>query len=150
MNLLGEDFTERAAEQREVLREEENLAAVDGAPAGDHTVGQRARVLDPEAVRAVAGQHVEFVERARVHEQVDAFTSRELAARVLALDRLGSPGVQRLLSPLGELRDVFLYRMRDGCGGFLSSHKAHTIRRRPGRLPSECLSDPLVTPARVR
>ena len=51
VDLLGVHLAERAAEDREVLAEHEDLAAVDGAPAGDDTVGERAVVLDPEAVR---------------------------------------------------------------------------------------------------
>ena len=39
VDLLGEYLAECAAKDGEVLRKNENLAAVDGAPAGDHTVG---------------------------------------------------------------------------------------------------------------
>ena len=68
-------------------REHEHLAAVDRAPAGDDTVGERPVVLDAEAVRAVAGEHVELDERAGVEQQVDALAGGELAALVLAPDR---------------------------------------------------------------
>ncbi|CAB4833436.1 unannotated protein [freshwater metagenome] len=39
VDLLGEHLAEGATEYGEVLAEDEHLAAVDGAPAGDHTVG---------------------------------------------------------------------------------------------------------------
>ena len=130
VDLLGEHLAERAAEDREVLREQEHLAAVDRAPPGDHTVGERAVVLDPEPVGAVAGEHVELVERARVEQQLDALAGGELAAAVLALDGLGRAGVERLLAPLVELVDPLFDRMgnwgrrcRAG-GGFLCGHKA--------------------------
>ena len=41
VDLLGVDLAERAAEDREVLGEDEDLAAVDHPPAGDHAVGER-------------------------------------------------------------------------------------------------------------
>src|ERR1043165_8213696 len=58
--LLGEPLTKRATEHGEVLGEHEHLAAVDRPPARDDTVGQRARVLDAEAMRAVPSEHVEL------------------------------------------------------------------------------------------
>ena len=87
MDLLGEHLAERAAEDGEVLAEDEHLAAVDRAPAGDDAVGERSGVLDAEAVGAVAGEHVELDERAGVEQEVDALAGGELAPLVLALDR---------------------------------------------------------------
>ena len=87
VDLLGEHLAERAAEHGEVLAEEEHLAAVDRAPAGDDAVGERPGVLDAEAVGAVAGEHVELDERVGVEQQVDALARGELPALVLALDR---------------------------------------------------------------
>ena len=103
MDLLGVHLAERAAEDREVLAEHEDLAAVDRAPAGDHTVGERAVVLDAEAVRPVAGEHVELDERAGVEQQVDALAGGELAPLVLAPDRRLVAGRARLFLQLREL-----------------------------------------------
>src|SRR4051812_49173310 len=101
--LLGEHLAERAAEDGEVLAEEEDLAAVDRAPPGDDAIGERTGRLDAEPVRTVAGEHVELDERARVEQEVDALPSGELAALVLARDRRLGAGVEGLLT---ERREV--------------------------------------------
>ena len=112
MDLLGEHLAERAAEDREVLREHEHLAAVDLAPTGDDTVGERPVLLDAEPVRAVAGEHVELDERAGVEQQVDALAGGELAPLVLAPDRRLGTGVQRLFLQLAELLEALRDRVR--------------------------------------
>ncbi len=86
MDLLREHLAERAAENGEVLREHEDLAAVDRAPPGDDTVGVRP-VLEARGVGAMAGQHVEFVERSVVEEVVEPLPREHLALLVLAIDR---------------------------------------------------------------
>ena len=93
-------------------REHEHLAAVDRAPTGDDAVGERPVLLDPEAVRPVAGEHVELDERARVEQQVDALAGGELAPLVLAPDRRLRAGVQRLFLELGELFEPLGDRVR--------------------------------------
>src|SRR5690606_34925258 len=70
-DLLGEDLTERAAEDREVLAEHEHPAAVDEPVAGDDAVAVRALLLESEPVRAVACEPVELDERSRVQQQLD-------------------------------------------------------------------------------
>ena len=105
-DLLAEDLAERSAEHREVLGEHEHLAAVDGAVAGDDAVAVRAFALDPEAVRAVAGECVELDERARVEEGLDPLAGGHLAARVLRVDRLARSRrapPRRPCAQLGEL-----------------------------------------------
>ena len=61
VNLFSEHFTKCSTEHGEVLREEENLATFDGAPAGDHTVGVWA-LFESSSLCAVASKHVEFME----------------------------------------------------------------------------------------
>jgi hypothetical protein len=112
VDLLGEHLAERAAEDREVLREQEHLAAVDRAPTGDDTVGERPRVLDAEAVRAVAGEHVELVEAVGVEQLLDALAGGELPAIVLALDGGGGARVDRVVLELGELLDALFDGVR--------------------------------------
>ena len=97
MDLLGEHLAERAAEDREVLAEDEHLAAVDGAPTGDHAVGV-GPLLEPGDVGPVPGEQVELVERARVEQVVDALAGQQLALGVLALDRPRRTGVVGLLA----------------------------------------------------
>ena len=94
-------------------REHEDLAAVDRAPPGDDTVGERAVLLDAEPVGAVTGEHVELDERAGVEQQLEPLAREQLAPLVLALDRLRAAGVQRLLAQLVELLEALLDRVRD-------------------------------------
>ena len=82
------------------------------APTGDDTVGERAVLLDAEAVRAVAGEHVELDERAGVEQQLDALAGGELAPLVLAPDRRLGAGVQRLFLQLAELLEALGDRVR--------------------------------------
>ena len=116
MDLLGEHLAERATEHGEVLGEQEHLAAVDRAPPGDHTIGERAVLLDAETVGPVAGQHVELDERVGVEQLLDAFPGRELAAGVLALHGRRVARMLRLVAQLQQLIDALLDRVRTGCG----------------------------------
>jgi N-acyl-D-aspartate/D-glutamate deacylase len=110
VDLLGEHLTERPAEHREVLAEDEHLAAVDGAPTGDDPVGVGA-LEQPAVVGTVAGEHVELVERPRVEEEVDPLAGEHLALGVLPLDRALRAGVERLLLALGQLRQPLAHGM---------------------------------------
>src|SRR5207247_3224730 len=79
---------ERAAEHREVFGKDKSLAAVDGAPAGDDAVAGNLVLLHAEFGGAVLDEHVEFLERALVEQELDALPRRQLAAGVLRLDAL--------------------------------------------------------------
>ena len=105
MDLLGEHLAEGAAEHREVLREDEDLASLDGAPAGDDTVGVGA-LLDAGGVGPVAGEHVELVERALVEEVLDALAGEHLALGALTFDGALGARVEGLLLALAELLDA--------------------------------------------
>ena len=85
MDLLGEYLTQRATKHGEVLAEEEHLATIDRAPPGDHTVGV-GMIFETSGMCPVAGQHVEFVEAARVEQILDAFASQHLAFGMLAFN----------------------------------------------------------------
>ena len=52
-DLLGERFAERAAEHGEILREEKDLAAVDGRASGDDAVAEKLLLVQPERGGAV-------------------------------------------------------------------------------------------------
>ena len=52
---------------------------------------------------AVAGEHVEFVEAARVEEVLEALASEHLALLVLTFDRPRRPGMNGLVSPLAQI-----------------------------------------------
>jgi hypothetical protein len=113
VDLLGVHLAQRAAEQREVLREDEHLPTADRAPPGHDTVGQRAVLLDAEPVGAMAGEHVELDEGPGVEEQLEPLAREQLAPLVLPLDRRRAPGVDCLLAQLVELLEALLDGVRD-------------------------------------
>ena len=87
-DLLRVGFRQRAAEHGKILGEDEDRAAVDGAPAGDDAVAGDLRLLHAEFGGAVLDEHVELLERALVHQQLDALARGQFAALVLRLDAL--------------------------------------------------------------
>ena len=87
-DLLRVGFRQRAAEHGKILGEDKGLAAVDGAPAGDDAVARHLCLFHAEFDRAVLDEHVEFLERALVEQQLDALPRGQLAAGVLRLDAL--------------------------------------------------------------
>ena len=101
-DLLGVRLRQRAAEHGEVLGEHVDDAAVDGAPAGDDAVAGDLGLLHAEVGAAVLDVHVELLEGALVHQQLDALARGELAALVLGIDArlpaaepgLGAPPLQ--------------------------------------------------------
>ena len=107
-DLLRMRFRQRAAEHGEVLGEQIDGAAVDRAPAGDHAVAGDFLLLHAEFGRAVLDEHVEFLERALVEEQLDALARGQFAALVLGLDALFAAAQARLVPPFVEsVEDVF-------------------------------------------
>ena len=102
-DLLAVHLAEAAAEHRGVLAEDADVAAVDGAVAGDDAVAERAVLGQPEVGAAVLGQRVEFDERTLVEQRQDALAGGELALGVHLLDRGLADRVQRLLGPLAQV-----------------------------------------------
>src|SRR5690606_8470373 len=95
------------AEHREILGEEEDGAAVDGAPAGDDAVAGYLLRLHAEVGRAVLDEHVEFLEGAFIEEDVDALAGGELAAAMLGIDaRLAAAHPGDLAAALEFLQHV--------------------------------------------
>jgi hypothetical protein len=109
LDLVGEHLAERAAEHREVLREDEDLPAVDGAPTADDAV-RVGPVVEARLGRA-AGQQVELVKRPRIEQQVDALASEQLAPVVLALPRLVGAGSDGLFLALGQVGEPVAHRV---------------------------------------
>ncbi|MCG3160031.1 MAG: hypothetical protein JMDDDDMK_01063 [Acidobacteria bacterium] len=85
-DLLRVGFRKRAAEDGEVLREDEDLAPVNQSVAGDEAVAGILLRLHPEIARAVRDQLVELLECAVVEQELDAFTRGHFAFLVLAFD----------------------------------------------------------------
>jgi len=75
-----------AAEDGEILREDVDGAAVDGALTGHDAVGQDPLLAHPELVGAVGDEHVELDEGPLVQQGVDALARGHLALGVLGVD----------------------------------------------------------------
>ena len=122
VDLGGEHLAQGAPEDGEVLREDEHLAAVDRAPAGDDAV--RVGPLAQAALSGpVAGQHVEFVEGPRVQQVVDALAGQELALGVLALHGPLGAGVPGLFLALCEFGEAF--------GHGMIGHRHRSVQEHP-------------------
>ena len=106
-DLLRVGFAERAADDREVLAEDEDLAAVDRAVAGDDAVAGVAALL-AGVVAAADLQDVELLEGALVQQKIDALAGCELAAAVLVVDPRGAAGLKGLVLHGLEIREVAL------------------------------------------
>ena len=124
-HLLRHHLAERAAEDREVLAEDEHRAAVDRPVAGDHGVAPGALLVHVELVGAVADEGVELLERARVEQLLDPLAGGQLALRVLLLDRLLGGGVDRLLAQLPQVGELLLVGL-----GVLLAHGARILDAR--------------------
>jgi len=105
-DLLAVDLTEAAAEDGGVLGEDADLAAVDGAVAGDHTVAERALPGQAEVGAAVLGQRVELDERPLVEQGEDALAGGQLALGVHLLHRGLTDRMQRLLGATLEVGEL--------------------------------------------
>jgi hypothetical protein len=101
-DLLRVGLGQGAAEDREILREDKDGAAVDRAPAGYHAVAGNLDVIHAEIGAAVLHEHVELLERAVVEQELDALAGGELRLRVLRLDALHAASDARLRPPLFE------------------------------------------------
>ena len=111
-DLLGEHLRQRAAEDGEVLREDEDLAAEDRPVAGHDRVAVRALLEHPEVRLAVADVAVELDERARVEQPLGALAGEQLALLALALDRARAARVARLVAQPLEPVELALGRVR--------------------------------------
>ena len=85
-DLLRVRLAQRAAEDGEVLAEDEDQAPVDGAPPGDDAIARHALLGHAEVRAAVLDEHVVFLERAVVEQQLQTFAGGKLALGVLSLD----------------------------------------------------------------
>ncbi len=109
-DLLRVRVRERAAEHGEILGEDENGAAVDRAPAGDHAVaGDFLALVHAEIGAAMFDEHIELLERSMIEQEFDAFARRELAARMLSLDALVAAAQPRRRAPPFEAFDNMLH-----------------------------------------
>ena len=120
-DLLRHDLTQRPAEDREVLAEHEDLAALDRSPAGDDAVAVRTRLVQAERPEPMAGQHVGLHERSGVEQELQALSGGQLAAGVLSLDGLRAAAEHGPHLELAKLVDPVLHGglVAEGWGGGL-------------------------------
>ena len=85
-HLAGVAARQRAAHDREVLGEDVDDAAVDGAPAGDDAVARGLLLLHAEIGAGMLDEGVELLEGVLVHQELDALAGGQLAALVLRVD----------------------------------------------------------------
>ena len=109
-DLLRVRLGERAAEDGEVLAEDEDQAAVHRAVAGDHAVAGDALLGHAEIDAAVLDEHVGLFERAGVEQELQPLARGELAALVLRLDATRAAAHARTLALGLELLQNFLHR----------------------------------------
>ena len=74
---------QRAAEHREILGEDIDGAAVDGAPSGHDAVAGDLGRVHAEIVAAMLDEHVELLEGIVVEQELDPLARRQLALGVL-------------------------------------------------------------------
>ena len=125
-HLLGHHLAERAAEDREVLREHADAAALDRAVAGHHRVAPGTVALHLEVVGPVAHERVELLEGPGVEQLLDPLARGVLALRVLLLDGLLGRVVDRRGPVLLELGEALLVGLRA-----LAAHAAVDPMPRP-------------------
>jgi len=79
-------LAERAAEDGEVLAEHEHQSPVDRAASGNDAIARHALLGHAEVRGAVLDEHVVFLERAVVEQQLQTLAGSELALGMLPLD----------------------------------------------------------------
>ena len=86
---------ERTSEYGEILGKGKNGTAVHRTPSGNNAVAWDLALVHAELGRTVLDKHVELLERALVHEQLQALSRRQLSPLVLGFDaRLSSAGTR--------------------------------------------------------
>ncbi len=116
-DLLRMRLAERAAEHGEILGEDIDRAAVDGAPAGHHAVARNLGRLHAEIVAAMLDEHVELLERIVVEQEFDALARGELALGVLGRDALLAAAEAGAFAAGVEAGEDVLHGRAPGVGG---------------------------------
>src|SRR5690606_18597320 len=102
-DLLRMGLGERATQNGEVLAEDIDLTAVDGAPAGDNAIAGDLLFGHAEVGRAVGDEHIVFFEAAFVEQHFDTLTCRQLALGMLGVNTALAAAKARLGAPLLQL-----------------------------------------------
>src|SRR5436190_2968303 len=146
-DLLREDLRETAAEDREVLREDEYTPAEDRPVAGDDRIAVGPPLPHPELGLAVTHVAVELDERAGIEELFRALTREELALVSLTLDRALAAGVTGFVAQLLQALELGRRRLD------LARHGASVTRPSLVRGTRTCFDRPIMSkpgPAALR
>ena len=111
-DLRGVGLGQRSAEDGEVLREREHLAAVDEAVPGDDAVAGNELFVHAEIAAAVRDELVELLEGAGIEQQFDALAGGQLAGRVLAFETIRAAAELGAALEVGEDPCGFRSRLR--------------------------------------
>ncbi len=129
---------ERAAENREILGEQEHASPVDRAVTGDDAIAEHLLVLHAEVGAAMHDEPIELDEAARVEQEIDALARRELAGGMLPIDTGLAPAFERLFVQLVEGFDHVRHRAGDSTTA--RSRQSRDRRSRRAR-PDACESE---------
>ena len=77
---------QRTTEHGEILREDIDRAAVDGAITCDDPIAQELLAFEPELVAAMGDEHAYLLKAAFVQQEMQAFAGGHLALGVLRVD----------------------------------------------------------------
>ncbi|VTR67867.1 hypothetical protein DESC_640021 [Desulfosarcina cetonica] len=110
-------FAQGPADDREILAEDEDLAAVDAPVAGDHAIAGIIP-LGSGGVGASHLEHVQLLERAFVEQQIDAFPGGQLSPVVLRVVAGLAAAHGGLLAHLGQFQDIAMHDLNHE-GSFL-------------------------------
>src|SRR5579864_127446 len=119
-DLLGEHLAQRAPEDAGVVGEDEDLAPVHGAVAGDHAIAGNFLVTHAKRLGPMHGEGVQLGKRTAVEQQLDALARGQLAFRMLLVVRV-APAMHRIVLALTEEIDLAL-RGRGGRRDRLVTH----------------------------
>ena len=109
-HLLAHRFGQRTAEDGEVLREDEDAAAVDLPIAGDDGVAEEVLLVHAELGGPMDHELVELFKRAGIEQDVDALARGQLAALVLRFDALQAAAEASLILHLEQSFEPFFVR----------------------------------------
>eukprot|EP00966_Prymnesium_polylepis_P028376 656799-Prymnesium_polylepis.1 len=140
-DLFGVRLAQRAAEHREVLREDEDAPPVDLAVARHDTVSRRLIVLHTEVDAAVGLEHVVLAECPWVKQQLQPLARRQLSLAVLRFNPTGSASEERRLLVLLE-RGGYRLGLLDEDGRRRGAQDSHAqVRTQQRRRPATPADD---------
>jgi len=111
-------------EHGEVLAEDVDEPAMNGAVPRHHAITEELLVFQPEACGPVGDEPVELYEGVGIEQEVEALPGRELSALVLGGHPPFSPALLALESEGSELLELLVHRHRARMRGGKSSRVA--------------------------